>query len=265
MKNPLIALLLLGLGLPVACTVEEEAPPDPLATSSGFCDAWAEAACQADVVKYCNAKSVDDCQSTQGGVCRDIVPKSYSSAHAQQCLDAVRDAYADAELSPEELQVVLHLAAPCDQLSKGTRTSGQSCNENEECNTADDFACIKKQGATSGVCAKPEIIAAGDACDGPSQICKEGYYCNGENCVSQKKTGAACEGDYQCKPTDRCLKDSADADTGTCELRADLGDTCSIDQDCQSGYCVIQSGKTVGGCASTIRLSQAEPLCESLR
>lgn len=264
MKKPLIALVLLGLCLPVACTVEED-PPDPLATSSGFCDAWAEAACQTDVVKYCNAKSVDDCQSTQGAFCRSIVPASYTSGRAKQCLDAVRDAYRDAELSPEELQVVLHLAAPCDRLSKGTRTDGQTCTKADQCDTAAGFSCITKLGASSGVCAKPELIEAGEPCDGPSQICKPGYYCDGENCISERRTGGSCEGDYECKPTDRCLKESADAEKGTCELRADLGEPCAGDSDCQSGYCVIESSATEGECASTIRLSRTEPLCESLR
>jgi len=263
MKKPLIALLLLGLCLPTACTEEE--PPDPLAKSGAFCDAWADKACQADVVKYCNAKSVDSCRSTQGDFCRGIVPENYTSAHAKECLDAVDAAYRDAELSPDELQVVLRLAAPCDRLSKGTRTSGQSCSSADECNTADGFACIKKQGASDGVCAEPEVSAAGDECSAPNQVCKDGYYCNGDNCVTLKKTGASCEGDYQCRLTDYCQKDSADADTGTCELRAELDESCSRDADCQSGYCVIESGVTEGVCASTIRLSRTEPLCESLR
>ena len=256
---------MLGLGLP-ACTIEEDTPPDPLATTSGFCDAWAEAACRPKVITYCNAKSTDACQSTQGDFCRSLVPSSYSSAHAQECLDAVRIAYEDAELTPEEVQVVLHLAAPCDQLSKGTRTSGQSCSANEECNTAGGFACIVKQGASEGECGQPELISAGEACDGANQICKEGYFCSTEEyCVAYKRTGGACEGDYQCKPTDHCVKDSADAETGICELRADLGDPCTVDADCQSGYCAAGTSATESQCAATIRLGLREPLCESLR
>jgi len=265
MKKPLIALLLLGLCLPLACTTEED-PPDPLATPAGFCDAWAESACQPDVIKYCNAKSVDSCKSTQGDFCREILPDNYVSTHAKDCLNAVKDAYRDAELSPDELQVVLHLAAPCDRLSKGTRTGGQSCSSNDECNTADGFACVKKHGAAEGTCGKPEVIGRGDACDGPSQICEENYYCGAEDsCIAYKRTGGVCDGDYQCKPTDYCVKDSADAETGTCELLADLDETCSSDADCQSGYCVTEAGAATGVCASTIRLSRMEPLCESLR
>jgi hypothetical protein len=262
MKTSLIAALLLGLTLPLGCTVEEDSPPDPLGKPAGFCQAFAESACQPKVVEYCNAKSTEACVATQIDFCLNIVPANYSSAHAESCLNAVKDAYSDGDLSPEELAVVLNLAAPCDQLSKGTRSSGQSCSNNDECNTADGFSCIQKLGAAEGICGEAELIAAGEACDSPNQVCKEGYYCNGETCGVYKRTGNSCDGDYQCKPTDRCLKE-AEAETGTCELRADLNDPCTQNSDCQSGYCA--PGETENTCASTIRLSRTEPLCDNLR
>jgi hypothetical protein len=258
MKTPLIAVLLLGLSLPLGCTVEEDPPPDPLATVQGFCQAWAESACQPDVVKFCNAKSAEACQVTQSEFCRGIMPSNYTSQRAGDCLTAVKNAYADATLEGEEIPIVLRLAAPCDKLSKGTRTSGQSCDDDSECDTAGGFSCIRKLGATTGVCAEPEEAAAGDACDGPTLVCKAGYFCNGENCVAYKKTGGSCEGDYQCKLEDHCVKE-ADAETGTCELRADLNEACGQDADCQSGYCAEEV------CVATIRLSQTDPLCKSLR
>jgi hypothetical protein len=261
MKTSLIAVLLLGLTLPLACTVEED-PPDPLAKPEGFCQAWAERACQPDVVEFCNAKSVETCQDSQTDFCLSILPGNFTSQHAEECLNAVQDAYSDATLDSGELAIVRRLAAPCDQLSKGTRTSGQSCSDNNECNTADGFSCILKLGVETGVCAKPEEVAAGEACDGPTQVCKAGYFCNAENCVAYKKTGGTCDGDYQCKLEDHCVKE-ADADTGTCEVRADLNEVCSQDADCQSGYCA--EGGTEKTCASTIRLSRTEPLCDLLR
>jgi len=264
MKKPLIALFLLGLGLPVGCTVEEDTPPDPLAKASGFCQAWAEAACSGDVVEFCNAKSAESCQETQSDFCLGILPESYAPAHAKECLAAVRDAYADATLTSDEIAVVLHLAAPCDQLSKGIYTSGQSCTAADECDTAGGFSCIKKQSDTTGRCGKPEAVAAGDDCDGPTQVCDDTHYCDGEHCVTYKKSGAACDDDYQCKVTDHCVKD-AGADTGTCEVRADVNEACSQNADCQTGYCVIDSGETEGVCVKTIRLSRTEPLCENLR
>ncbi len=264
MKKSLIAVFALVLTLPLGCKVEDDTPPDPLAKRTGFCDAWAEAACQPKVVDYCNANSVEDCQATQADFCLGIVPEDYSSGHAKECLSAVKAAYKDAELDPSDIAIVIQLAAPCDQLSKGTSTDGESCTAHDDCNTAAGFDCILKQGAAKGVCAKPEEVGPGEACDGPSQVCGEGNYCNGENCVAYKKTAGACEGDYQCKPEDHCVI-PADAETGTCDVRLELNEVCTSSSDCQSGYCAMADGDTEGECASTIRLARTEPLCLKLR
>jgi len=265
MKKPLLALVLLAFALPVGCKVEET-PKDPLATRSGFCDAWAHNACWAEVIEDCNAPSAEDCESTQSDFCRSIVPENYSSKNATACLNAVKAAYKDGDLTADEIQVVIKLAAPCDQLSKGINGDGEDCSNNDECATANGYACVKKLGAAQGVCAKPEEVGPGEACDGPAQVCGEGNFCNGENCVAYKKTGGACEGDYQCKPEDHCVLDeTVDPPTGACEVRAEVSSACSQDDDCQSHYCVVASGDTEGLCASKIRLSLNEPLCDKLR
>ena len=265
MKKPLISLFLLALTLPLGCTVEEDTPPNPLATPSGFCKAWAENACQPLVLEDCNTPAPEDCQGTQSEFCLDIIPRAYSSEHAKECLAAVKAAYKDGDLTAEELAVVIKLAAPCDQLSKGIATDGESCEKNDDCNTADGFSCIIKLGASEGTCAEPEEVAAGEACDGPAQVCAEGYFCTGEYCVVNKKPGAACDGDFQCKPEDHCAPDATDATISTCQARAALSDDCTSDQDCQSSYCAIAKDETTGKCASKIRLSLNEPLCDNLR
>ena len=266
MRTSLLTLVLLAFTLPVGCNVEEDAPPDPLAKPAGFCDAWADSACQKEVLDACQAEAEEDCLSTQSDFCRDIIPENYSSEHASECLNAVKAAYEDGNLTADELGVVIKLGAPCDQLSKGSRTDGETCEKSDDCDTAGGFSCIAKLGETTGVCAKPEEVGAGEACDGPAQVCGEGYFCTGENCVVYKKTGAACDGDYQCKPTDRCVVDTTlDPVTGTCQLRAKMSAPCVKDDDCQSHFCVVASGKTEGLCASLIRLSISEPLCENLR
>ena len=194
------------------------------------------------------------------------MPENYSSEHATECLNAVKAAYEDADLTAEELQIVIKLGAPCDQLSKGTSSDGESCSSNDECDTTTGFSCVAKLGASKGTCVKPEKVEAGEACDGPAQVCGDGYFCTGENCVVYKKTGGTCEGDYQCKVEDHCvIDDTTDPATGTCEVRAKVSAACVKDDDCQSHYCVVASGETEGLCASLIRLSQREPLCENLR
>jgi hypothetical protein len=265
MKKPLLALVLLAFTLPAGCKVEET-PPDPLATRSGFCDAWAHNACQAEVIDACNAPSVEDCESRQSDVCRGMVPENYSSKHATACLNAVKAAYKDADLTADELQVVIKLGAPCDQLSKGISGDGESCAKNDECATASGYSCVLKLGATEGTCAKPTEVGPGESCEGAAEVCGEGNFCNGENCVAHKKTGGVCEGDYQCKVEDHCVLDATlDPPSGTCEVRAELSAACSQDDDCQSHYCVVASGDTEGLCASKIRLSLNEPLCDDLR
>ncbi len=264
MKKPLIALFALALTLPLGCSSEDDKEPDPLAQREGFCAAWAEAACAPEVVENCNATSVSDCQSAQAEFCRGIVPSTYASGRAQQCLDAVGAAYADAKLTPAEIAVVVELGEPCNELSNGNVSEGSSCSRDAQCNTTEGIHCIKKLGADKGVCGQPEEVGPGEACDGPTQVCKAGNYCNGDNCVAYKKSGGTCDGDYQCKPAERCVK-LADAETGTCEARLELNELCSASAECASGYCAIEDGASEGECAATIVLTRTEPLCKRLR
>jgi hypothetical protein len=261
MKKPLIALFALALTLPLACSSDPEEPPNPLATRDGFCEAWAESACTAKAVEYCTATS-DACKAAQKDVCLDLVPRSYSSVHAESCLSAVGAAYEDGDLSAKELGVVLHLAEPCDKLSSGTSDDGDSCSEPSDCNTAGGFVCVIKKGAAEGVCAQPEVIGPADDCTGAKQVCAEGYYCN-DNCVSYKTT-RPCEGDYECKPSDHCVPDADEPETSYCVERSTTGEACTADSDCASGICLPET-ETESVCVSTIRLSRNEPLCDNLK
>jgi hypothetical protein len=167
-------------------------------------------------------------------------------------------------LLADEIQVVLKLAAPCDQLSKGSRTTSASCDANDECNTPGGYACIKKLGESDGTCQKPEEVAPGDPCDGPAQVCEDGYFCNGDNCVAYQATARACDADYQCAPDDLCVFEP-DAEAGVCTARAELNDVCAADEDCQSRFCSFVPGETEGECASRVQLSRSEPLCDTLQ
>jgi hypothetical protein len=262
MKKPLIALWFLTLTLPFGCKTEDETPPDPLARREGFCEAWAESACQQSVVDACDSGTIEDCVDKQSDYCLSLIPESYASSHAKECLSAVKAAYKDADLTAEELQVVLKLAEPCDKLSKGISDEGDECTKADDCNTAGGFTCVTKLGAAEGTCEKPEEVPAGDDCSGDAAVCAEGYYCNGDNCVTYKKTGGTCDGDYQCKPEDFCVIET-EGEPGVCTARLALNEVCTADDDCQSHFCLIESA-TEGECASRIRLSRTEPLCDHL-
>jgi len=265
MRKPLIALCLLALSLPLACGVDEETPPDPLATRAGFCKSWGENACQERVVDNCNAPSKEDCIDTQTDFCLATVPKRYSVTHARDCLIAVSEAYGDAVLSAKEIGVVIKLAAPCDQLSTGTRVEGESCAKNDDCNTAGGLSCVIKADAVEGSCETPKLVGGGKACDDPNQVCEADFYCNGKNCVAYTETGEACVGDFECQPSEHCVATTADATLTTCEPRLERSAVCTTDNDCQSLYCAKAATETEGRCGDKIVLSLNEPLCEALR
>ncbi len=264
MRKPLLTLCLLVFTLPFGCGVDEETPPDPLRNPEGFCKSWAESACQQKVVDNCNAPDIDGCIDSQQTFCLDIVPENYTSEHAKACLSAVKAAYKDALLTAEEIAVVIKLAAPCDQLSSGTSSEGHSCEKNDDCETAAGLTCVIKAGGTSGSCEEPVEVGGGEACDQAEQVCSGNFYCDGDNCLAYKKTGAACEADFQCKPSDHCVI-PIDGTEASCEARLDRSEPCTTDADCQSLYCAIERGETEGLCADSIILSLHEPLCKNLR
>jgi hypothetical protein len=264
MTKPLLALCLLALSLPLACGVDEETPPDPLATRAGFCKSWGENACQQNVVDNCNAPSIDDCVDTQTDFCLGVVPERYSVKHASECLNALKAAYKDAVLSADDIKVVIKLAAPCDKLSTGTSIAGEDCSTHDECNTADGFECVIKADATEGSCEKPTVVGGGKSCSAAAAVCEADFYCNGKNCVAYTETGEPCVGDFECQPADHCVVPT-DATEGTCEARLARSETCSTDSDCQSLYCAKAEGETEGKCADKIVLSLNEPLCDNLR
>lgn len=262
MTKPLIALCLLALSLPLACGVDEETPPDPLATRTGFCQAWGENACQPDVVENCNAPDTAACVDSQADFCLGILPENYDVKLARECLAGVKAAYKDAKLSADDIAVVLKLGAPCDQLSAGTADEGEACSKNDDCNTAGGFVCVLKGAATEGSCEKPVEVGAGQRCKGANEVCPDGFYCNGTNCVALGESGDTCETDSECAPSDRCV---GAADALTCEPRLARSEACTEDADCQSLYCAKADGETEGLCAGTIVLSLNEPLCAQLR
>lgn len=264
MKTPLLALGLLFLSLPLGCS-SDDPPPDPLAKREGFCRAWAEAACQQKVLDACNAPDKADCVATQSDFCLALVPSEYSSKRAEACLSAVKNAYRDAVLSADDIQVVLKLGAPCDQLSLGAAKQGEACSANEDCNTAGGFRCVIKAGDDSGSCEKPEEMGGGDPCDEPQQVCADGYFCNGENCVAYKRAGATCQGDYQCRPSDHCVLADEEAEDPTCEPRLKRAEPCTADSECQSLYCAKDEDEADGLCADSLVLTLREPLCKNLR
>lgn len=252
MKLPCLAwgsCLALSFGFAAACG-EDEPPPR---SREQFCHAWAKAACSANTVKYCEAEDAEACIDSQDEFCHDLVPDDFSDARGDECIDAVNAAYKDGELEADELSVVLRLGEPCNELVVGPGEEGDSCLENNDCNTSIGLACIRKSDNDDGTCEEPEEVGGGRSCDAAQKTCEAGFYCNGENCVEAKAEGRPCTIQEECGEDGFCDGD------GMCAARLAVRSECSEDYECEIGIC------DRGTCRSLIRLASSEPLCDDLR
>jgi hypothetical protein len=238
-----------------SCSAEDG---EDVSTPGSFCRRWAAAACSDEVVSACQAADADDCRASQVSFCLERLPASeFSAGGADACLDAVDAAYADADLSADELAVVLRFAAPCDRLVRGASAEGDSCQSSRDCD-APGLDCVFKGGLTSGTCQFGEVVGAGQDCSASNATCEAGFYCNGDNCIAGEKLGDPCASHVQCGLTGFCGL------TSVCEARRAVNTACGIDEQCASGLCYEFSASNKV-CADRVRLSLSEPLCEDLR
>jgi len=250
MRNILAASLVLVLG----CSSEDS----PTETPSSFCNKWAEAACSSETVSVCGAADVDQCRGSQIASCLDRVPTAgFSGSTAGACLEAVRSAYADADLTATELETVLRLGAPCDRLVAGPREEGELCSSRADCNAPDGFDCVFKGNEVMGTCQVPRPVGAGLDCSDDNAVCGAGFYCNDQNCIGGQSAGMACVTDRQCSVDTYC--DSSHL----CVDRLAVNSPCTLDAECATGLCYQFGTERV--CTDRVRLSRTEPICDDLR
>ena len=121
--------LMIGLLFMIACSGDDKRAR----TQEEFCQDWAEAACSKEVLSVCQAKDAASCHDSQEAFCRDLVPEDFSDEAGDDCIDAVKDAYKDADLEGEELATVLKLGAPCNELLTGLQDEGETCDQDVDC------------------------------------------------------------------------------------------------------------------------------------
>jgi len=245
-------LLLAGSQL-AACSDDEPSPR----TRAEFCRDWADAACSDDTVTACQAADEDACRLSQEAYCQATVPATFSDAHGDDCIDAVKDAYDDADLTGTEIDTVRRLGGDCSAIVTGTREVGQSCDTNNDCDRSNGVECVRRGGLRGGTCQVPEAVGAGQTCTDPADVCPENFFCDGSNCIATLGVGQACQNDIQCEPAGYCS-------TGdVCVARLAVGAECTSDNECASRLCSSANGQRT--CADLIRLSPAEDICSDLR
>jgi hypothetical protein len=252
MKNWIGLFLMAGLAM--GCSDDEEPAAQ---TREGFCDEWGKRACSSEVVSVCKAEDESDCNLKQESFCQELLPDDFVDDHAASCLDAVEAAYADADLTADELVTVLQLGPPCDRLIRGPRSAGDDCSSTFECDAAAGYVCLFKGSQTEGTCELPRTVQPGLSCEARQETCTEGFYCNGDNCVGGKDAGSDCATDQECDAENYCANDL------TCTPRLDLQADCTDDSQCLSGICFAFGSERT--CVDRIRLSPSEPLCDELR
>jgi hypothetical protein len=248
----------------------KEPTPDPYATVSDFCAAWGNSACSSLVVSRCSGMDTtpaltEACVETQQTFCEGLVPNTgYSSAQAKTCLAAVSKAYSDGTLTALEIATVRHLGDPCDHLIKGPQAEGDSCTQDDDCDTVKNVQCVLKDGV--GTCVIPTVVANGTSCAAPEASCMPGFYCGDDNCVQSKAVNAKCAADFECAAGLSCSGLDADAgvSSGKCATRVDPA-ACTADADCTTGVCDIVGTSATGACVENITLARAEGVCGDLR
>jgi hypothetical protein len=252
------------------CTSSDEAKskyPD----SASYCRARAEAECTDAVVSSCAISSKDACAAQRQLVCQASLPagKVYDNAKAEACINAVAAAYADAQLTKDEIQA--HTAA-CGLLFNGAGSKGATCSANLDCKQSEGLACVvhtsvptggadaalgdagPTSGAVVGSCQVPQLVQGGESCSAPEAKCVDEFHCGTtQHCDANGANGERCDASLPCKSAFKCSA------AGTCEPRLADGVGCGTDGDCASGICL----EGVNLCAARVVLAPNEPFCRA--
>jgi len=229
------------LALATSCG-EDDKPPR---SREQFCRSWAEAACSTDVVDVCQAADREACIDSQDEFCHDLVPEDFADSNGDECIEAVKAAYRDADLDEDELLIVLRLGEPCNELVVGPSEEGDSCTENTDCDASAGLECVRKADSDKGTCQVPMEVGGGRDCEAAQKTCELGFYCDGENCLEAK------EADEECTIQEECAEATFCSSAGVCTDAAAVGDACGEDYECARGIC------DEGRCTSRIRLARS--------
>lgn len=253
MKRKLCVLVGL-LALVGACAEDEK---EAAVGVADFCSGWAIGACSQATVDACQAASVDACRAEQQDVCLDLVGNDFIDNEWEPCLNGIELAYADADLTADELKLIA-LGGACSKVVSGSADEGEDCAEDRDCDRALDLECVHRGGAALGTCQIPEEIEAGRQCNDPEDVCESGFFCSMDYCL------ARYDDEEECTYTGQCNREAFCNEDGLCQARFPVNDPCTADEQCDSGVCYeFASGEQV--CINRLRLSRSEAICATLR
>lgn len=252
-----IRFMLLACFLLPACGGDDDGPKgkvDPLTTPEGLCQAWAEAACNDEVLEHCAAATRAACIAAQAEHCAEQVGEGpFLATDAKACVAAVEAAFVDAKLDYDEwLNVVRGTVGACANLNPPPVEEPGDSDPGSESNP----------------------LPAGADCDPATEICESAAYCDQvmQVCRLRAEAGdACCENDPQlvvpvctprpCVSTAYC---SGSSGSQICVAQGGVAAECETDAECGSGLICVEA---VGGkiCTAVVVLGTGTPVCETLR
>jgi len=259
MKSLVRFVLVLGSLIALGACGEDE--KDPLATVDGFCESWALRACSDDIEEDC-AVDEDECEAAQKNYCEKLVKEGkYDRSGADACLDDVRDAYLDGKLTAKERDIVLYLGGSCALVQNGNGDPGDDCEADSDCDRDQDLVCIIRLGEPEGTCGEARVVSGGKSCSDPDEICDEGFYCNGENCIALPEEDKACSEAIPCGEGFRCMPEVVDEEPSICRPQLEAGDPgCESDDDCITNICLKDNDESF--CVKTISFRATDEICD---
>jgi len=269
--------LVIVLAVTAACASSREDGPEvgqhPYYSVDEFCEAWARAACNEEVLDACVAESTSACLRSQIDFCVDVLqpPGRHDRDAAEECLAAVEDAYEDASLTQEEYETVYRLGPPCDHLRGETPTAlpeeGEECQRDLDPCASEELVCAPSPDDASVYTCQPIVVrAGGQTCGASTQVCDENNYCEPADgveirrCIERPGVGDACSEEMPCHTDLYC-----NPDTSICQNTGGRGDACLTDAECASGICLGGGAGEEGICVDQVDLGPTDPLCANLR
>jgi hypothetical protein len=246
--------------------------PD-LSSESSFCEAVAQADCNANVVQACYMPSATTAANDTNlciGVaatperCNPLnAPFNSNPNFTQACLDAHTALYANAPTIDPTLLAAKITA--CEAVFNFGGQTDAPCKLDTDCDVGDGFNCVVHAGG-AGSCQVPIAIAAGESCNGSASQCGSGFYCGSGHCISNNAVGEPCGAGTLCDGTvafcsiPTSSSGGKPATTGTCKALLNDQSACTDDSQCQGGFCIAEDNGSL--CAgSPAPLSFDTPSC----
>jgi hypothetical protein len=236
MRIRLIGLAVVGaLGsLASACS---SSPPNPYATVTEYCAAYAKAICQIGTTS-CQF-DVDGCQNYQASQCSTAAAQAtasgtrvYTSSNVQACINQLDGAYGGGP-STITAATLTSIQNTCALVFVGSAGTGAACQSTGDCSVSGEI-CATAPGQTAK-CEQPTQKTIGAQCLDVGDQCPTNSYCSTVQgassygtCVAAQSSGQPCSDTAPCDGADKCV-------AGTCQALGTQGAPCGTNTDCVSG------------------------------